>query len=182
MEILTGSPHGRCAIKLRSAGDFYVSQSTENDMAEISRNLLAYKAVMPRWFVALLVAGGLLAGSSLYFFRVESPQMVMAPSASIPSEQKGRGPASVEPSEPSPPVSKFSAGGIANKPAIFFGIAFCSVAAAISVFVLLISLPVFLFSSNAERVARAGGLVKTTLGFFVGSAGTIIATISFAPI
>lgn len=148
-------------------------------MVEISRNLMSYSAVMPRWFIALLTVGGILAGASMLM--LEGMNILASQSAQIieiPQAENGRGPASVEPSE----ALAFSADGIANKPVVFFGIAFCSVAATISFLVLLISLPVFLFSSNAERVARAGGLVKTTLGFFVGSAGTIIATISFAPI
>lgn len=150
-------------------------------MPEISRNLLAYKAVMPRWFVVLLIVGSLLAGLSLFSLKFQNAELAMSPpTISTPHPSNGRGPASVEPSLP-PPESTSEVGGIANKPAVFFGIAFCSVAAVISALVLFISFPVFLFSSNAERVARAGGLVKTTLGFFVGSAGAIIATISFAP-
>lgn len=152
-------------------------------MVEISRNLLSYSAVMPRWFIALLTAGGLLVSVSMLMLEnLPAYRQQSAPIVGIPPAKSGRGPASVEPSVPSSQAPEFNLANITNKPVIAFGIAFCSVAAVISALVLLISLPVFLFSSNAERVKRAGGLVKTTLGFFIGSSGAIIATISFAPV
>ncbi len=149
-------------------------------MVEISRNLLFYSAVMPRWFIALLTAGGLLVSVSMLTF--ENLPTFHQADVIINLSKSGRDPASVVQSVPSSQAPESYLANITNKPAIAFGIAFCSVAAVISALVLLISLPVFLFSSNAERVKRAGGLVKTTLGFFIGSSGAIIATISFAPV
>ena len=61
-----------------------------------------------------------------------------------------------------------------------FGMMFCALAAILSALVLLLALPIFLLSDNEKRVVRAGSLVKTTLGFFVGSGGILIGTISFA--
>jgi hypothetical protein len=167
-------------------------------MAEISRNLLAYKASMPRWFVVLLVAGGLLAGSSLYFLKFNNHQVkitepndsmqysgrvgdqaLLKKSALPPTTESNGADRTINEPPESQSVLKFIENYIVTKPIASFGIVFCCVSAAISALVLLISLPVFLFSSNVERVARAAGLVKTTIGFFVGSAGTMLATISF---
>lgn len=58
--------------------------------------------------------------------------------------------------------------------AIFSGSCFI-----MSVSILLTSLPIYLFSSDPERVKRAGGLVKSTLGFILGSGGAVATTLSF---
>ena len=60
-----------------------------------------------------------------------------------------------------------------------FGLTFCFIVVIISLLILFICLPIFLFSSDEDRVFRAGGLVKTTLGFFITGSSAIMATISF---
>lgn len=59
-------------------------------------------------------------------------------------------------------------------------VVFCLGAALISGLVLFVSLPVYLFANSTARTRRAGGLVRTTLGFFVTSAAGLLGTISFA--
>lgn len=135
-------------------------------MEAISRNLRSYKAVMPRWFVVVLLGGALLAGAVFFLTGTGSKEAGLPPEILLKTDA------------PAQPQSTAMLQPEAINPVIKFGIIFCWIAAAISTLVLLISFPVFLFSSDAGRVARAGGLVKTTLGFFIGSAGAILATIS----
>jgi len=145
-------------------------------MTGINRNFLAYKAAMPRWLIVLLVVGSLAITALLYigWNSVTTLSSVNKLSKALPpTSQQGAG--SAEPSLVADLLNYIKA-----EPAMSLGIAFCSVTTTISALILLISLPIFLFSKDKARVTRAGGLVKTTLGFFVGGAGTIVATISFA--
>lgn len=139
-------------------------------MEAISRNLKSYKAVMPRWFVALLLGGVLLAGVGFFLTGPSSKETALPPIVRQTPPDAPAQPQSTEVMRSSTDIN----------PAIKVGIIFCWISAAISALVLLVSFPVFLFSSDVGRVTRAGGLVKTTLAFFIGSAGTILATISLA--
>lgn len=163
-------------------------------MSDISRNILFYEAVFPRWLMALLIGGSLVAGTVLTFIESSDLKMAAPPPPivaqmpapkAIPPQSSGREPASVEPMLPKSGAEENEASPtnaeLAQK-VVSFGIAFCVAAGTISALILLVSVPVFLFSSNERRIARAGGLVKTTLGFFVGSAGALIATISFSKV
>jgi hypothetical protein len=169
-------------------------------MSEISRNLLSYKAVFPRWLMALLIGGSLVGGivplpiypSSIGIMMeplmMEPPSKAMAPKPAPQvgsTNSSGRAPASAEPTPPQEEAIELGAvrgnSDLAQK-VVAFGINFCIAAATLSALILLVSVPIFLFSSDQKRVIRAGGLVKTTLGFFIGSATAIIATISFSNI
>ena len=131
-------------------------------MTGINRNLLAYKAVMPRWLIVLLVVGSLAITALLYigWNSVTTLSAVNEFSKALPPTSQP-GASSAEFSLVADLVSYIKA-----EPAVLLGIAFCSVTTIISALILLISLPIFLFSKDKGRVTRAGGLVKTTLGFF----------------
>jgi hypothetical protein len=80
-----------------------------------------------------------------------------------------------------------SNGGVRADPAIVFAVAvailfaivvstFCLL---VSLLVLLVCLPIYLWSSNEKRSVKAGGLVKSSLGFIIASGAGVLATLGF---
>nr|WP_321396828.1 hypothetical protein [uncultured Desulfobacter sp.] len=49
----------------------------------------------------------------------------------------------------------------------------------VSVLILLVSIPVYIFSSDTNKSKRAGGLAKTCMQFLFGSGAAVLATLSF---
>ena len=143
-------------------------------MVSVSRNLITYNAVFPLW-LKIILGISFLATLAIFFvlktqFETELSSLSYDPITNhAPTAAESEKPLAVE-------ILRYIA---STPPAALFGIAFCSLSALISLAVLIVSLPVFLFASTSERVARAAGLVKTTLGFFIGSSSAILATISF---
>ncbi len=70
-------------------------------------------------------------------------------------------------------------GSWTEPPAFVFAKAVSIFCLSISTLILSISLPIYLFSSDEMKCQKAGGLVKTTLGFIIASGAGLISTLSF---
>jgi hypothetical protein len=112
-------------------------------------------AVAPRWYVATTIGLPLLLATLAVLSAVMLPH---APGINGPR-----------------PIPEEAQAGFIP----LFAWVFCAAAFAVSFLILLACLPIYLFSKDKERIKRAGGLVKTSLGFIVTSAGGILATFSF---
>ena len=66
-----------------------------------------------------------------------------------------------------------------SSPPIAFAMVVSSFCLCVSSLTLAVVLPIYLFSKDEGRVQRAGGLVKTTLGFVVAAGTGVIGTLSF---
>ena len=141
---------------------------------DFHRNIFNYKPVVPMWFLAIML---LTFITCLYLFYSGSDYFVeIHESLDQASGSVFRG--QVDGSDAT--FNRVLMLVTSGRPAVFFGIVFSSLAAIVSTLVLFLTLPIYLYSSNQQRVARAGGLIKTTLGFLLGSSTTILATVSFA--
>lgn len=49
----------------------------------------------------------------------------------------------------------------------------------VSVLILFVSIPVYIFSNDTNKSKRAGGLAKTCMQFLFGSGAAVLATLSF---
>ena len=147
-------------------------------MIEISRNIFDYKAARSFWLIL-----GIIIASSFFAFVIPSKFIEILVFSHAPLGMYCEAWVAGVAESPKYLCSIPDILSITDRRIIIlFGIVFCIASGAISAIVLLMSLPIFLFSSNSIRVSRAGGLVKTTLGFFLGSASAIVVTISFAKI
>lgn len=117
--------------------------------------LMESPAALPRWLVVLAVVVPLVI-AGLVVVAVTSP--FLAPGA--------------DSARPIP-------GEVQQALLPMFAWVFCGGAFGVSLLVLVICLPLYLFSTDKGRIRRAGGLVKTSLGFIVTSAAGILATYSF---
>ncbi|SCY81188.1 hypothetical protein [Desulfoluna spongiiphila] len=65
-------------------------------------------------------------------------------------------------------------GGVIHLVVVISSIVFTAICIFIAIIVLFISLPIFLKSDNENKAKRAGGIVKTCLGFIVASGTTLV--------
>jgi hypothetical protein len=68
-----------------------------------------------------------------------------------------------------------------STPVVAFAILVCSFCLGIAALVLFIALPIYLLAEDPARVRRAGGILKTTLGFILASGAGVIGTLGFRP-
>jgi hypothetical protein len=66
-----------------------------------------------------------------------------------------------------------------TSPPVAFAIMVSSFCLFVSALMLVVLLPIYLFSQDTDRIPQGGGLVKTTLGFIVTAGGGVIGTLSF---
>ena len=65
-------------------------------------------------------------------------------------------------------------GGIVHLVVVTSSVTFTAICIFIAIIVLFISLPIFLNSDDEQKAKRAGGIVKTCLGFIVASGTTLV--------
>ena len=139
----------------------------------------AYRPGRRFWLFAAVPAVLLLAVANLFYFAAPSE----LPQGPPPVEAPGRSPASPEPppvlAPPADPALWIRVLSGASPP-VAFAMVVSSFCLFLSTLILIVVLPIYLFSQNVERSRKAGGLVKTTLGFIVAAGGGVIGTLSFA--
>ncbi len=134
-------------------------------MAAISRNVLSYKAVCPPWFLAMVLIGSFVG--SVFFYAMEPTGVKLFSDAPVIT-------AFFDPSSTTSAMQSHHA----EHPIAFLLIGFCVVVEIISGLIFCREFPVLLLSSSEERVARAAGLVQTTVLFMIMSLLVIIGALS----
>lgn len=124
------------------------------------REILSIKARAPWWYLSCLVLLPFVLSIPVLLFFFDSRG---ASSGSIPQVQ----------------VESFIWPISADEMVVPFAIIVSSICLAISILILFVCTPIYLFSENLERSKKAGGLVKTTLGFIIASGTVVIGTLSF---
>lgn len=136
------------------------------------RRVKASNTLILCWFTftLMVVSIGLAA-----YMKVSSS--ILSWPSSLPPEESS--PREEPPTLPPPPPMESPSHEEDALAQLYFSFIVMSFCLIISMIVLFISLPVYLFSQNESVSQKAGGLVKTSLGFILTSGGGVAAFLGF---
>lgn len=136
-------------------------------------DLLKIKSYRPKWFWCVIILLPTLFVIGLNGSRYSQPldsSFNQSEINSLPNE--GRGPASI-------PIEVEADSPIWNLSVPQFAMIFSVGCFIVSVLILLLTIPVYIFSGDTNKSMKAGGLAKTCLQFLFASGTAVLATLSF---